>query len=136
MARSQAEFKLHCVIADYLRAAMPKRLLWWHTANGEARSAATGARLKRMGVQRGMPDLFVFHDGELIAIEIKADKGRLSPEQADVADRLVALGAHYILARSLDDVEIGLRNRGVPLLATAARAVPLIGRVANAAFRA
>ena len=124
MMRSQPEYRLHCVVADYLEIALPARVLWWHTANGENRSAITGARLKRMGVKRGMPDLFVFHDRDLIGIELKTGKGRISPEQADVADRLVALGGSFILARSLDDVEIGLRNRGVPLLANASRVVP------------
>ena len=116
--RAQSEFRLHCAVADYLARALPARVLWWHTANGENRSAITGARLKRMGVKRGMPDLFVYFDGQLIGIELKVGKGRISPDQADVADRLVELGGSFILARSIGDVEIGLRNRGVPLLAT------------------
>lgn len=33
---------------------------WFHPANGEARNAITGAKLKAMGVKAGVPDVMIF----------------------------------------------------------------------------
>lgn len=57
-------------------------LLWCHVPNGEKRSKRVAAKLKRMGVKPGVPDVLIFTRPPL-AIELKrADgKGRVSKEQ-------------------------------------------------------
>ena len=66
-----------------------------HSPNGGARSAVTGARLKAMGVRRGFPDLTLwlprggFHG---LAVELKAAKGRPTPEQLDWLAHMSAIG--------------------------------------------
>ena len=119
MSRSQEEFRLSCKVADYLALALPSHVLWSHLPFGENRSAITGARLKRMGTKRGWPDYLVLHDRGTIALELKAEKGKRSPEQVTFGDAFTALGGDYFVCRSLIDVEAALRMAGVPLKAVA-----------------
>ena len=115
--KAQDEFRLACVVADYLALTLPPRVLWSHLPFGEQRSAVTGARLKRMGTKKGWADYLVIHDGGILALELKAPKGKQSPEQKDFADALVAAGGAYHVCRSLDDVKTALQLSAVPMLA-------------------
>ena len=61
---------------------------FFHCPNGGKRSKASGARLKRMGVRAGVPDLLIFRERSPvvnIAIELKvpSGRGRLSSQQTD-----------------------------------------------------
>ncbi len=56
---------------------------------------------------KGMPDIMgLFKDGSgrLFAIEVKADRGRVSPEQKERIKALNAGGAVAFVAKSLEDV--------------------------------
>lgn len=109
MPRSQDEFRLTCVVADYLALAYPRELPWSHWPAGEARSEVTGARLKRMGVKRGWPDFILNLPGGRVGyIELKTPSGRLSPEQQAFRDAVAINGARWSLCRSLDDVKATL----------------------------
>jgi hypothetical protein len=65
-------------VATYLRLQYPK-VLFTHIANERRTSPMHGAKLKRMGVRAGMPDILVFHQVWLtkqlmqcgLAIELK-----------------------------------------------------------------
>jgi hypothetical protein len=57
-----------------------------HVANEGKRSKSYGAKLKRMGLRRGFPDIIVFcakgkYHG--LAIEMKYDKGKTSKDQEE-----------------------------------------------------
>ncbi|MFQ5535615.1 MAG: hypothetical protein ACE5EM_12430 [Sphingomonadales bacterium] len=93
------EDALHIAIADYLRAR-ERDCVWWHTANQRRTSPRQGAKLKRMGVVAGVPDLaFVLPGGRAAYIEIKLPKSTataktyLRPSQRRFRDRVAALGA-------------------------------------------
>jgi hypothetical protein len=119
--RSQAEFRLHCVIADYLRLQCRPEVWWTHEANGENRSVITGARLKRMGVTPGAPDLlFVFPGGRCAFLEIKADKGRMSDAQKGVFEHFDEHRVPYAVVRSLDEAKAILEQWGALKQARAA----------------
>lgn len=101
------EEALHRACVAYLRAALPKPWLCWHSANGGGRSKAEAGILKAMGVLAGMPDLFVCGPRsasvgdvsmvyqtpyvrvetwpQIIAIEFKAPPKRLRSGRASVA---------------------------------------------------
>jgi hypothetical protein len=110
---AQEEFRLSCRVADHLATVLPAHLLCSHLPFGENRSEITGARLKRMGTKRGWPDYMILHDGGVLALELKAPKGRLSDHQKAFGDALVALGGAYHVCRSLDDVDAALALAGV-----------------------
>ena len=137
MSRGQNEFKLACAIADYLDRCAPS-LPFTHVPLGEHRNAVTGARLKRMGTKRGWPDYVcpVPPHGRLLAMELKAEGGRQSPDQKAVQAQLEAAGARYVVIRSLDDLRQTLAEEGVPTReapggtadATAISKIPAFGR--------
>jgi hypothetical protein len=111
--RSQSEFRLSCAVADHLARILPPDVLHSHFPAGEARTAITGARLKRMGLQKGWADYLIFHPGGVLAIELKAGAGKASDEQCAFGNKLHALGGVYRICRSLDDVDAALSDAGV-----------------------
>lgn len=118
MRRKQPEFLLHCVCADYLRKQYPS-LLWFHPANGEARSLQTGARLKRMGVRPGTPDIMLFwedsqHFPQIGCIELKADRGKLTDTQTEFMLRIISIGGQYAICKTLDEMVSWLTQWRVP----------------------
>ena len=92
--RAQAEFRLHCAVADLIRRTAAPGWRWTHIASGEYRTPTTAGRLKRMGVTPGWPDfLFVSAQGRVAFLELKRPGGRLSPKQTDIALHLIRPGA-------------------------------------------
>jgi hypothetical protein len=99
-----SEYRIHCAIVELIELTVAPGVIWYHPASGEHRSAITGARLKRMGVRRGVPDLaFVLADGRAAFLEIKTAKGRLTPEQAAFRDACLRGAVPWDIARSVED---------------------------------
>jgi hypothetical protein len=89
---------------------------WLHThfPAGEKRSAATGERLKSMGLKPGFPDfLLIGPDGKHYWLEIKRHDGVLSPAQRVLMTAMVARGIPYAIARSPEDGLFILNRWGV-----------------------
>jgi hypothetical protein len=61
-----------------------KKGLLFHPANGGKRDAMEAAKFKAMGVLPGVCDLLLIHDGKLHGIELKTQKGKLSPAQKEL----------------------------------------------------
>jgi len=62
------------VLADYLNAC---GFLWCHVPNEGKRSPRLGARMRRLGLKAGVPDVLVFgHRYSGVAIELKRVGGR------------------------------------------------------------
>jgi hypothetical protein len=70
---------------------------------------------KARGVKRGLPDFVILFKNGLLGIELKSDKGRLSPEQVETADAWMALGYDIAVARSLEDVQEILLAWKIPM---------------------
>lgn len=87
------------VFADYLRS---KGVPFFHCPNDAKRSIGAAVRLKAMGLQKGVPDIFVvWPSGEYhgLFVEMKAKTGgRLSPEQQAWLDVLNKLGYFAVVA--------------------------------------
>ena len=80
----------HIIVADWLNA---KGIMFIHTPNEGRRSWATGKKLKRMGMRKGVPDFLIFDKPMVFApgaaLELKAlDGARPSEEQLGFLDRL------------------------------------------------
>lgn len=105
------ELQLQISVVRYLRHALPETILWWHTPNGGAREKREAAKLKAMGVKPDVPDLlFLMPTGKLAAIELKVDKGRLSPEQTVWLKAAEETGAWVAICRTPEEVEDTLRR--------------------------
>lgn len=124
--RGQPEFRLACVVADFLDMALPSDAVWFAIPNGEKRSVTTGARLKRIGVKAGAPDLLIIYRGRAHFIELKAPDGELSNVQKSMAAAIIGAGGEFDLCRSLDTMvelcdawEVPLRCRPTTMRALA-----------------
>ena len=67
-----AEYRLQCALVGHLKLRLMPRVYWTAMANGEKRSAATGARLKAMGLRAGNADLLFLCNGHAYGLELKA----------------------------------------------------------------
>jgi hypothetical protein len=105
----------HRAIASALALCLPKPWLYWHTPNGGGRSKAEGGILKALGTKPGIPDLFVAGEGRVVALEVKAAKGRLSPAQKDTIGALAEAGIPTVIVHSLPEAIDALKALGVPL---------------------
>jgi VRR-NUC domain len=108
-----SEYAIHVGIVRLLNLCAAPGVAYWHPANGEARSKITAARLKAMGVRRGVPDLELsLVDGRPAFIEVKSKKGRLTPEQQEFKARCDRLGIPYAVVRSIDQAQAVLTSWG------------------------
>lgn len=89
-----------------------------------------GAKLSRLGLKRGWPDILVLHDRQLYGIELKRLGGRLSRTkivrtrgggwreltgQEDMFPRLETAGMRIAVCHSVPEMLAVLRAWGVPL---------------------
>jgi hypothetical protein len=63
-----------------------------------------------LGSIKGVPDIIACYKGRMIAIEVKGQKGKLSPHQELFMDNLKQAGAICFVARSVDDVIKNLKE--------------------------
>ena len=88
--------------------------IYTHIASGEKRDQVTAARLKRMGVTPGFPDLVFFGPhGEVCFIELKAERGRLSESRLAIKGHLEAGGHGYHCSSDYREVIETLKGWGV-----------------------
>lgn len=80
-------------------------LVYWRVPNGPVMHSLGGKVIRKCSPIKGFPDLAgVFPNGRFFAIELKTDKGRLSPEQLDWITRLNMSGAMAVVLRSKDEI--------------------------------
>ena len=105
------------LVAAELDRLMPGE--WCHVPNGGSRHPAEAAKLKRMGVTPGIPDILIFRrppahpDASGCAIELKRTSGgRLSPDQRRVLVMLDHNGWRTYRASGYEDAVRVLREEG------------------------
>jgi hypothetical protein len=114
MTRRQPEQELHFAVMDFLKLCLLPPAFPFHIPNGGLRLRSEAGKLKRMGVQAGMPDIAVVYPfGQILFIELKAPKGILSDAQKAVHATIDATGAEIYVCKSLDDVQQALERAGV-----------------------
>ncbi|OFW58428.1 MAG: hypothetical protein A2Y75_01585 [Candidatus Solincola sediminis] len=124
-SKNPTEAQEMAVLADYLDAS---GLLWCHVPNESRRSPRQGARLKRLGMKAGVPDVLIFGRFAVIdekmanarwyigvAIELKRKGGSVvSPEQRVWGNKLEAAGWFWAACCGADEVLSLIRNRVIP----------------------
>ena len=105
-------------VADYFRLQYPN-VLFCHIANERKTTPARGAKLKKLGVKSGMPDVMVFTpkykksaDKEIIgldylglAIELKIKPNKPSENQIEVLGKLKKNGWNAKVCYSFDEAK-------------------------------
>ena len=90
----------------YRQALDPAGLDRTHFPAGENRTVITGARLKRMGLNRGFPDFQFFHRGGRVCfLELKRRGNALDENQAEIAAHLKDAGHDYVVT---DNFEVAI----------------------------
>lgn len=111
-----SEFDVHRFAVQLLNLKGVKNLIFFHVPNGEQRSKRTGARLKAMGVVRGVSDLVLIIPSQptprVVFLEIKDAKGRLSVDQKIFRQRAEDAGVDFLIASSSDEVVAQLAKCG------------------------
>jgi len=80
-------------------------LVYWRVPNGAVRHTINGRVIFKASPIKGFPDLAgVFPNGKFFAIELKTDKGKLSPEQTDWITKLNMSGAMAVVLRSKEEI--------------------------------
>ena len=128
--RYASEDDLHEQVAKALAILLPPPVEWTTVpAGGYELSAAARARLFRLGLKTGWPDLIIVHAGQVFGIELKNDDGVLSKTrivrtrsggarvvvgQRDMHTRLLASGMRLAVCRSLSAVLDQLHEWQIP----------------------
>ena len=104
------EYKLQCTIADTLRKYHQKEWLWTHFPAGELRTLLTGARLKRMGLRRGLPDFLLFapNGGRPHFLELKREGEDLTVDQQETRAWCLRNDVPYAVAATVKDAVAAL----------------------------
>ncbi|NDP40149.1 MAG: VRR-NUC domain-containing protein [Rhodoferax sp.] len=90
-------------LAEVLKALRAHPLVAWAERQNSG-AAKVGNRFIRFGWP-GCPDVLgQLRDGRLLGVEVKAPKGRPSPEQVAFLDRIRGAGGVGFIARDLRDV--------------------------------
>lgn len=97
---------------QHLAARGADGLVFFHAGNNP-RSARDGARLKRLGLRAGVSDLIFVHNGQAFALELKSDKGRVTPEQDEFMADFRAAGGYAWCAHGIDEAIITLEHWGI-----------------------
>lgn len=105
-------------VMQFLDAALIPPAFAFHVPNGGARSKVEAGILKAMGVKAGVPDVFVIAPGNtVVAIEMKAVRGRARKDQERRMEDLRACGIPTAVCRTLGEVVEACQAAGIRLRA-------------------
>ena len=96
-----------------LKNRLLSNTLYHHSPNEGMRKVQFKMKLKSMGTRFGWPDLEIFapahetitYKNETLFVELKLNKGKLSPNQVSIRDSLISAGFPWALCRSVEEVE-------------------------------
>ena len=111
------EFATQCAVADVLRRWAKPTWVWSHIGHGERRDAVTGARLKRMGLLPGLPDLMLLPPKDnpnprCHWLELKRRGAQMSEHQAGFALWCSLNGYPHAVVHSVGEAVEILRKWG------------------------
>lgn len=109
------ERSLQIEIVKNLRKILPYPEAYLTAFPAGGGGALRGVLLKHMGLIPGFPDLLLIYRGEAYGMELKAEGGRLEPEQIAAHEALGRAGMDVRVVRSLDDAIETLREWKIPL---------------------
>jgi hypothetical protein len=96
------EAAIQRAIFTHLRTRAAPGVFAFHVPNGGYRLRVEAARLKGLGVRPGVPDVVAIHRGQVYAIELKRDGGRVTDAQIQAIEDIRAAGGHAQVCYGLD----------------------------------
>lgn len=105
------ELDLHIAVAKLLKDHALPEWNWFHVPSGEHRDIRTAAKLKAMGVKRGIPDFVLISPyGSVRFLELKRLSGKLSDAQEEFRLWCIQHGAPHVVAWTMDQVLAALNS--------------------------
>ena len=106
MSKQTPEGKVLKEVTDYLT----KRGVFWIRINTQGNyDAKRGMYIPSPYTKRGTPDLLACPNGQAVFLELKAKRGRLSPEQVVMGEIIKEAGCEWYCVRSVQEViDLGL----------------------------
>ena len=101
--RQRPEQAIQRAVLEHLRLRGAPDLFAFHPANGGYRSPVEAMVLKGLGVTPGVPDVVIVHAGKCFGLELKAERGRVTPAQLDCHERMERAGAVVGVAVGIDE---------------------------------
>lgn len=107
------EAPIHRAVLERLTEALPGALIH-HSPNSWPQTGTAAARAQAkhrwLGTRAGFPDLVAVWKGQLLAFEVKAPGGRVSPEQAEIGQRIEDNGGRWAVVKSPEDALAALER--------------------------
>lgn len=111
---NMSEEAIHIAIADYLNIALDSRSFWMtievSNQQGGYAGFAKQKKLRRKGVKKGTPDIFIWQDGRILWLEVKSKTGTITDNQDYMHHRLQSLGHMVEIVRSVEDAQEALKK--------------------------
>lgn len=100
--RASPEASIQVAVIRILRSRAKPNVFAFAIPNGGKRSITEASRMKAQGVTAGVPDLCIVMGGRAHFLELKALKGRVSPDQKTVMRKLEEAGAICAVSNSVE----------------------------------
>jgi hypothetical protein len=101
--RRQPEAEIQRAVFAHFKLRGAPGVFAFHPGNGGYRKPIEAAIMKSLGVRAGVPDIVAVHDGRCYALELKAERGRLTDVQRECHERLRDAGARVAVATGIDE---------------------------------
>jgi hypothetical protein len=110
MKRSAVKTPESVVLRACMQYLTLKGIFHWRNNTGAVKMGK--GRWVSFGLKGSSDIIGLLPDGRFLAVECKAERGRLSPEQRAFLDRVNATHGLALVARSWEDIDAALRKEG------------------------
>ncbi len=100
--RNCPEQKIQRAVFQHLRMRGAPGVFAFHCPNGGYRRPAEAAIMKGLGVVAGVPDVIAIFQGNVYALELKAEGGRATAKQLEAVENIRNAGGFACVAEGLD----------------------------------
>ena len=98
------------ILTDCLRYLKVRGIYHWRNSTGAVQIRP--GQWYRFGKVGSSDILGVLPDGKILAVEVKAKRGRLTPEQREFLETVRGLGGFAVCVKSWKELDLTLRREG------------------------
>jgi hypothetical protein len=114
MAQPETRLQKRCRM--FLDAYLAPPSHWSSVGRERKQSPRQGQEQNARGFKRGLPDIMVWVQSYWLGVELKSDKGRMTPDQYAFQAKMAALGHGYAVVRSVEQLGEVLQEHGIGML--------------------
>lgn len=100
--RASPEAQIQRAVFQHIKQRAMPGVFAFHVPNGGYRKPIEAAIMKGMGVRAGVPDVMVIYQGNVYALELKAEGGRPTENQFKAVEDIRNAGGHAVIVEGLD----------------------------------